>query len=163
MIREFLRHSLLELAKETLSSHSVRSVQREVSNGFGVWGYFVGEKMGQVFFLVWDHCQNRELAVLQSYFCWKASPLYSKSMLKSLKILKMTFVKTMKCVFHLSKGSSTLTEGFFKKTKLDVIRWRQSSAESPKMCRKSGLEFLQRKTLCIDLIVVYAVIHPCML
>lgn len=69
MIREFLRHSLLELAKETLSSHSVRSVQREVSNGFGVWGYFVGEKMGQVFFLVWDHCQNRELAVLQSYFC----------------------------------------------------------------------------------------------
>jgi len=45
MIREFLRHCLLELAKETLSSHSVRSVQWEVSNGFGVWGYLVGEKM----------------------------------------------------------------------------------------------------------------------
>lgn len=57
MIREFLRHSLLELAKETLSSHSVRSVQWEVSNGFGVWGYLVGEKMAaslitfRVFFL----------------------------------------------------------------------------------------------------------------
>lgn len=68
-----------------------------------------------------------------------------------------------RCVFHLSKGSSTLTEGFFKKTKLDVIRWRQTREESLKMCRKSGLEFLQRKTLCIDLIVVYAVIRPCML
>ena len=44
MIREFLRHSLLELAKETLSSHSVRSVQWEVSNGFRVWGILLAKK-----------------------------------------------------------------------------------------------------------------------
>ena len=42
------------------------------------------------------------------------------------------FLLLKQCVFHVSKGSSTLTEGFFKKTKLDVIRWRQTSAESPK-------------------------------
>lgn len=114
----------------------------------------------QGFFLVWDHCQHWELAQRLWFYsqivAQKASPLYSKSMLKSLKILKMTFVKTMcfSCVKRVFNSDGRV---------LQAIRWRQTREESPKMCCKSGLEFLQRKTLNIDLIVVYAVIHPCML
>lgn len=96
------------------------------------WGMFDDFK---VFLLLGSLSTSR---VLQSYLCPIASPLYSKSVLKSLKILKMTFVETIyKSVLRVSKGPSTLTEGSLKKTKLDVIRCRRS----PKMCRKSGFEF----------------------
>lgn len=84
----------------------------------------------RVFFLVWDHCQNRELAVLQSNPGPKSITLsIPKACWNRWKSSRWLLLK--QCVVHLSKESSTLTEGFFKKTKLDVIRWRQTSAESP--------------------------------
>lgn len=92
----------------------------------------------------------------------KHHPFYSKSMLKSLKILKMTFVKTMCCSFVKRVFNS---DGrVLQEDKVGCNPVTSDQRRIPlKMCRKSGLEFLQRKTLCIDFIVVYAVIHPCML
>ena len=140
MIRDFLRHSLLELAKETLSSHSDcfsagRSVQWEVSNGLGVWGDFVDKKHGHLWwisgvFLVWDRYQNEELAQLIAKGC-------GSKVIFLLKIITVVPQKPVEIVEHpqddfcwnnlfsmSQRGPSTLTEGF-SIAKLDVIRWRQ--------------------------------------
>ncbi len=156
MIREFLRHSLLELAKEALSSHSEcflagRSVQWEVSNGLGVWEDSVGKKHGHLWlisgvFLVWERCQNEELAQLIAKGCGSKVIF----LLKSITVVPQKHVEIVEhpqddfCwnnLFSMSqRGPSTLTEGF-SMAKLDVIRWRQPIEKSPKMRWTSGFVY----------------------